>query len=107
MTNTEPPRDTAAPDILAEPSGPAIIEVRNPGTGEVVGTVADESPDAVAATSSMANRRPSSRRESPGSSDCGGGAVAGRDRPSGSMGRPSPPGYSEPHTRPAAGPSSG
>ncbi|WP_167471621.1 aldehyde dehydrogenase family protein [Nocardia arthritidis] len=46
MTNTEPAPGAAK---QAESSDPAVIEVRNPGTGQVVGTVPDESADAVAA----------------------------------------------------------
>ncbi|MFQ6327553.1 aldehyde dehydrogenase family protein [Nocardia sp. CWNU-33] len=57
MTNTEsatgaakkaPARKTPAKKV--EPAvEPAVIEVRNPGTGEVVGTVPDQNKDAVAA----------------------------------------------------------
>ncbi|MFE7801673.1 aldehyde dehydrogenase family protein [Nocardia sp. NPDC057440] len=57
MTNTEsatgaakkaPARKTPAKQV--EPAvDPAVIEVRNPGTGEVVGTVPNQSADAVAA----------------------------------------------------------
>ncbi|WP_225730900.1 MULTISPECIES: aldehyde dehydrogenase family protein [unclassified Nocardia] len=46
MTNTEPAPGAAK---QAESKDPAVIEVRNPGTGQVVGTVPDESADAVAA----------------------------------------------------------
>ncbi|MFD0361829.1 aldehyde dehydrogenase family protein [Nocardia sp. GCM10030253] len=59
MTNTEsaagaakktPARKAPAKKVdPAAPVDPAIIEVRNPGTGEVVGTVPDETADAVAA----------------------------------------------------------
>ncbi|MEU2036234.1 aldehyde dehydrogenase family protein [Nocardia amamiensis] len=59
MTNTEPApgatekataRKTQARRKTAKTSdAPAVIEVRNPGTGEVVGTVPEETADAVAA----------------------------------------------------------
>ncbi|WP_039794643.1 aldehyde dehydrogenase family protein [Nocardia araoensis] len=52
MTNTEPApanEKAQARETTAKTDGPAVIEVRNPGTGEVVGTVPDETADAVAA----------------------------------------------------------
>ncbi|WP_174188518.1 aldehyde dehydrogenase family protein [Nocardia barduliensis] len=52
MTNTEPAPATGKAQgrkTTAKKDGPAVIEVRNPGTGEVVGTVPDETAEAVAA----------------------------------------------------------
>ncbi|WP_280250989.1 aldehyde dehydrogenase family protein [Nocardia abscessus] len=52
MTNTEPAPATEkaqARETTAKKDGPAVIQVRNPGTGEVVGTVPDETAEAVAA----------------------------------------------------------
>ncbi|WP_109525073.1 MULTISPECIES: aldehyde dehydrogenase family protein [Nocardia] len=48
MTNTERPKATNG-KAAAEGTGPAVIEVRNPGTGEIVGTVPDQSASEVAA----------------------------------------------------------
>ncbi|WP_280344337.1 hypothetical protein [Nocardia abscessus] len=51
MTNTEPAPATEkaqARETTAKKDGPAVIQVRNPGTGEVVGTVPDETAEAVA-----------------------------------------------------------
>ncbi|MBF6337655.1 aldehyde dehydrogenase family protein [Nocardia abscessus] len=52
VTNTEPAPATEkaqARETTAKKDGPAVIQVRNPGTGEVVGTVPDETAEAVAA----------------------------------------------------------
>ncbi|WP_454194731.1 aldehyde dehydrogenase family protein [Nocardia sp. Marseille-Q1738] len=59
MTNTEPAPGATEKATARKPQPrtktaktgdtPAVIEVRNPGTGAVVGTVPEESPDAVAA----------------------------------------------------------
>ncbi|WP_227998138.1 aldehyde dehydrogenase family protein [Nocardia australiensis] len=53
MTNTESApgaaKKASTRKAAPESAAPAIIEVRNPGTGELVGTVPDEAPEAVAA----------------------------------------------------------